>query len=280
MDRPKKPMFQDYADRPEPAVATETPAHVAKEALQQVPPPPGDLEKYAAFFRDLDSYTEYWDLYRPETNGRYMDAAIATFGAPLQSWTAYALKENSAQAPALLAKLKAALAVAENAQALRTIDELLLMLLQRHFPGPAEGQIEAGAYVNAVEGFARDVLPPDPDRLARTPSDDSRYAYAGRHRMDGAVMWFNWAGVLDCVDLLDGDAAFTPHRTVQIAAAAFGSAMDYAFRGQVGFRGKTRPEYKPDEPTVVLLRSQVKSWIADGTLARGQARELFRIFKS
>jgi len=27
--------------------------------------------RYAAWFRDLDSWTEYWDIYHPETRGRF-----------------------------------------------------------------------------------------------------------------------------------------------------------------------------------------------------------------
>ena len=28
-------------------------------------------QRYAAYFRELDAWTEYWDIYHPETHGRY-----------------------------------------------------------------------------------------------------------------------------------------------------------------------------------------------------------------
>ena len=46
---------------------------------------------YSAFFTDLDSYTEYWDLYRPELNGKYMAAVGQVFQRVLGPWRAFAL---------------------------------------------------------------------------------------------------------------------------------------------------------------------------------------------
>jgi hypothetical protein len=271
-------MFHQYASTPEPVPTNILPS--TAQALRSAATPT-DLSKYAAFFVDLDSYTEYWDIYRPELNGKYMKDVAVIFGGALRAWFTYAMKENTPEGPSSLAALKASIANPAATTALQSLDGLLLQLLLAHFPSAVGPALDADSYLAAVETFARDVLPPDPDRLSRTPPDDDRYAYAGRHRMDGASLWFSWAGVLDCAAMLEGDGGgMQPHRALQIGAAAFGSAMDFTFRGQSAPRGKTRPEYNPDEATAALLRAQVKTWVADGEVARAQARDLYRVFSS
>ena len=32
---------------------------------------PDPASRYAAWFHDLDAWTEYWDIYHPESKGRY-----------------------------------------------------------------------------------------------------------------------------------------------------------------------------------------------------------------
>jgi hypothetical protein len=267
-------MFHELAAVPE--IAPDASRQVA---TTDVAPPPSDPAKATAFFTDLDSYTEYWDVYRPELKGKYMKEVGVLFGGSLKKWFALALGEHSPEAAALLQQLTESIAEPAAVSALSSIDDLLFGLLRKHFPGAGADDIDFAEYVSAVEWFARDLLPPDDDRLGRVPQDDDRYAFAGRHRMDGASMWFSWAGVVDCVAILQGDAGLKPHRAAQIAASAFGSAMDFTFRGQSGFRGKTRLEYRADEATAIVLRDQVQAW-RHGKVARSEARDLYRIFSS
>jgi hypothetical protein len=273
-----KKMFQQYAEISDlPSSPDAAPLPVANAPLEV----DDDLERYAAFFTDLDSYTEYWDLYRPELKGKYMGYVGLLFSGVLPEWFDYALNEKTTQAPALLTKLKKDLAVSEVTDALLQLDELQLTLIEKHFPGPDGKGIDFASYLAAVDAFAQDLLSPDADRLARTPEDDARHDYAGRHRMDGPAMWFYWASVTDCTSLIAGpNGGMTPHRALLIGAAAFGSAMDFTFRGQVGFRGKTRPQYKPNAETAALLRAQAREWVRDGNVARSQTMDLYRIFKS
>jgi hypothetical protein len=266
-----KKMFHEFGDVPE--HPSPSPAAAVAEAADP------ELERYSRFFSDLDSYTEYWDLYRPELRGKYMRYVGVVFNGVLREWFEYAVKEKTAAAQQLWATLTQHVAAAPTAEALRELDDLQRRLLEQHFPA-ADGRIDSESYLKAVEAFARDVLPPDADRLSRTPEDDSRHDYAGRHRMDGPSMWFSWAGVADCVTLLPAEATPAPHHALLVGAAAFGSAMDFTFRGQAGVRGKTRPEYRPDEATATRLRNDVRVWIQTQEAARAQATELYRIFST
>lgn len=145
---------------------------------------------------------------------------------------------------------------------------------------------DADGYLDVVEAFARDVLPPDEDRLARVTAkdpDDRRIPYAARHRMDGAGMWFTWAAVVDASTLvaeMTGSAADKKQkaRTILLAGCAAGSALDYTFRSAPGDpRGRTRDEYRPDQPTLEHLRDAARAWAVNLEEARSNARDLARI---
>jgi hypothetical protein len=183
-----------------------------------------DGERYAAFFRDLDSYTQYWEYYRPELNGHFMNLAInVLFPGPIDAWESFARDENTAQGPASLQRLKNAITDPDAADALRQIDTLLRQLLETHFPGHGSDALDIDAYVEAVEAFARDRLPVDDDRLRRVGGGGDDVSH---HRMDDPSMWFKWAAGADCAAMLEGEAGLTLVRAVYIGAAAFGSAMD------------------------------------------------------
>lgn len=234
----------------------------------------GEGDRYAAFFRDLDSYTQYWQFYRPELRGLYMNLVVQIlFPGPIAAWETFVSKEKTAEAPAALTALNNAIAKPDASDALRQIDGLLTKLLGVHFPGPSAGTLDTTAYLTAIEAFARDRLPVDQDRLARVQSGGDDVSH---HRMDDPSMWFKWAAAVDCAAMLEGATGMTSPRTAYLGAAAFGSAMDCVFRA----RGKTRPEYHPDSATETLLRGQAASWVRDGDAARAQARELFRVFIS
>jgi hypothetical protein len=265
-------MFHEFAEAVDPLLEEQGLAFGA-EAFE------GGGTGYARFFEDMDSYTEYWDIYRPELQGRYMAHVGTLFGDSLRKWFAFVLKENTPEGPALYDRLLRSVNSPATVAALNEIDSLLQTLLTSHFSAATASGVDSSEYLNAIELFAVDGLPPNPDRLARTPPSDGRHPFAGRHRMDGASMWFSWAGVLDCDALADGLGGTTPVRTLQIAGAAFGSAMDFTFRGVAGFRGNTRPEYRPDETTRNYLRLRVRELAGDADAAQREARELYRIFK-
>jgi hypothetical protein len=233
-----------------------------------------DADRYASFFRDLDSYTQYSQFYRPELNGVYMDLVInVLFPGPIDAWEQFVRDEMTPRAPASLTRLQNAIAAPAATDALKQIDDLLRSLLHAHFPGSGSSEFDLDAYVRAVEAFARDLLPVDEDRLRRVGGGGDDVSH---HRMDDPSMWFKWGAAVDCAAMLDGDGGLTPSRVAYLGAAAFGSAMDCTFRA----RGKTRPEYHSDAATETLLRNDVRVWVRDPALARAQVRDLYRVFTS
>ena len=65
---------------------------------------PGQLSRYAAWFHELDAWTENWDIFHPETEGRYFfgngrdqEGLLSAFmprhswPAPFTAWMAVAL---------------------------------------------------------------------------------------------------------------------------------------------------------------------------------------------
>jgi hypothetical protein len=232
----------------------------------------GDAEHYAAYFRDLDSYTQYSEYYRPELKGFYMNLVInVLFPGPIAAWETFANKEMTSEGPAALGTLQNSIAEPDATDALKEIDGLLRTLLETHFPGSGPNAPDIDAYIAAVEAFARDELPIDQDRLNRVGGGGDDVSH---HRMDDPSMWFKWAAAVDCASMLDSEGGVTPARALYLGAAAFGSAMDCTFRS----RGRTRPEYHADAATETLLREQVQAWVRDGDMARAQVRELYRVF--
>lgn len=228
------------------------------------------------FFKDLDTYTEYSDVYRPELNGKYMAMVGILFPGAVKLWTRYALAEKTPNGSAALQTLNNELDKGKVRDSILQIDALLHDLLKQHFPGSGDLEIDGDAYLATTELFARDAFPDDPERLGRLTEDDDRRANALRHRMDGTSMWFSWGAVIDCASMLPDSGGILPHRTLMLAGCAFGSAMDFVFRN----RGRTRPEYKPDPSTETILRNSAKVWATDGAESRAQVRDLYRVFSS
>ena len=71
----------------------------------------------------------------------------------------------------------------------------------QHFGDPADGEIRYH-YLEAMHRFATDTLPPAPQRHALVPEGDHRRRTAGRHTLDGDVMWFAWALHLEATHIL------------------------------------------------------------------------------
>ena len=257
-------LFRDFA--------TASAARPAPHGLGLAAAPTEGAERFAAYFRDLDSYTQYWEFYRPELNGSYMNLIVGVlFPGPVDAWETFARVESTAEAPQALAALKESIAAPAHADALDQIDALLRDLLNEHFPGQGQEAFDVDGYLAAVGAFARDRLPVDENRLARVGGGGDDVSH---HRMDDPSMWFKWSAAVDCPSMALNPAVVAPMHGLYLPGAVFGSAMDCVFRA----RGRTRPEYHGDAATEKLLREQARQWARDGNLARAQVRDLYRVF--
>jgi hypothetical protein len=234
---------------------------------------------YAAWFHELDAWTEYWDVYHPETCGRYYfgDGAQETGllrcylpkgGRPpaFRAWVSCALgSDNGTRFAEAVREPAVSAAVLE-------IDELLGKLFTKYFGNPAFQSTKAD-YLEATFLFAIDTLPAAPERLALLDSGDPRRRTASRHTLDGDLMWFAWAVHLEAAELLAPSPANSPRRALMAAGIATGCPANFAWRGH----RRTRPEYRALPETRQLLRERGLRWAADLPAALAEIRELFRI---
>jgi hypothetical protein len=233
--------------------------------------------KYAAYFTELDAWTEYWDIYKPETQGRFYNGdgttpgMLSTIFPLIEKWREYAQFESEPEGPDVLVELQARMADPVVASEFREMEELLDRLVRSHFA--IDGTLDVEAFLDAFESFGRDTLPLDHDRDARVPDGDFRKEHAKYHRMDGAGLWFVWAGFLDCASLLENSAAHAKSRLLMMAAITIGCPMDFVFRE----RSRSRPGYRKDERTVKLLRRRALRFANSWDAAASEARDLFRI---
>jgi hypothetical protein len=245
--------------------------------------------RYAAYFFDLDAWSEYWDIYHPETRGCYhfgdgsSGGYLSTFlPSPAQprvpvfdAWKAYALASRE-RSRAFHERRRFEQAVIEGpgvAEAVIAVDQLVRDLTNRHFR--VHRFLDVDAYLDAMERFARDTLPDCPERYQRLAEDDPRKPHALRHMMAGDIMWFAWAVHLEAVDIV---ASPTPEqrslRSLLMAGVAFGCAMDYSFTG----RCRTRKEYEAaDSRAWRLIWSSGRDFVGDFKRAAAEVRELFFI---
>jgi hypothetical protein len=229
--------------------------------------------EYAAYFFDLDAWTEYWDVYRPETRGRYhfgdgsepgyLSALMPDPGrsrAPVfDAWKALALASFD-EPPPDSGEFRAR--AAEAAEAALALDELVCRLLHEHFGA----EVDVDAYFDAIERFATDTLPPIPERTALLAPDDVRRPSSGTHMLAGDIMWFAWALQLECAQLAAGPS---PDRALLMAGVALGCALDYAHTG----RCRTRAAYQSAD----VVWTRARGWARDFDAAARELRELFYI---
>jgi hypothetical protein len=243
---------------------------------------------YAAFFRELDAWTEYWDIYHPETCGRYyfgngqipgyLSAFLPTptrFRNPVfDAWKRLALCSGDEPDPELLARFQSEACQPHVTDAALAVDELVRRLVKEHFSDSA-GRIDADAYLDAMERFGKDTLPASPERLDRIPDDDPRKGSALHHTIEGHVMWFAWAVHLECVELAappDSDAAAL--RRLLMAGAMLGCSFDFAYRG----RCRTRREYTAaNNESWERIWRRARECALDFSRGGQEARELFKI---
>jgi hypothetical protein len=233
-----------------------------------------------AFFHELDAWTEYWDVYHPETRGRFYFGDGSTedglltrflprerFPPPFLAWKRWALGIDP-QGSAFVEAVR----LPDIAEAVLEVDGLVDRLFRTHFGDPsAEGV--ADEYLRAIWRFATDALPPAVERLARVRDDDPRRRTAGRHTLDGDIMWFAWALHTQAAHVLVGADSAHPRRTLQLAGVAMGCAANFAWRGH----RRTRPEYGRNSKTAATLLARGREWSTRFDSATAEVSALYRL---
>jgi hypothetical protein len=242
---------------------------------------------YAAFFFELDAWTEYWDLYHPETAGCYhfgdgvtdghLGALMPTPGrgrrAPVfDAWKAYALASRDPQ------RVRAAERAFEHLVTSRpeAIDAALALdALVRGIVREQLAPLDGDTYFDALERFALDTLPGCPQRSALIADDDPRKRSSPTHTIAGDVMWFAWALALECAQLVAPTSREAElDRALFMAGVAVGCSMDYTFRG----RGRTRRAYHGrDAQAWERIWAMGHALRHDFDAAAAEVRELFYI---
>jgi len=165
-----------------------------------------------------------------------------------------------------------AIGVPDVAAAIIEVDDLVGRLFADHFGDPADPRTQRD-YFEATFAFATDTLPPADERAARIDDKDPRKATAGRHTLDGDLMWFAWALHTEAAHALLGDDAGHARRALQLAGVAMGCGANFAWRGH----RRTRTEYRADAATEALLKGRAMKWAADFAGAAAEVHALFRI---
>ena len=239
--------------------------------------------RHAAWFHELDAWTEYWDLYQPQTRGRYyfgngadepglLGRFLPREGRPpaWMAWLQHALSASDAQGPAAAQAFADSVAEPSVREAVLEVDALVARLFAAHF-GDAADPLTRADYLDAMFRFAIDTLPAAPERDARVAADDPRKSTAGRHTLEGDVMWFAWALHTEAARLL------TPkpdaRHALMLAGVALGCAAQFAWRGH----RRTRAEYRADAATQALLVRRGQAWALDGNAAAAEVHALYRI---
>jgi hypothetical protein len=238
-----------------------------------------DLRRYVSWFHELDAWTEYWDLYHPESRGRFYfgdgagEPGLLTRFLPREgrprafvAWSRMALRAGSVVA------FEGAVRASEVADAVMEVDALLSRLFAEHFGDPADPHVHVD-YLDATFLFATNSLPPATGRDALVDEDDPRKRTAGRHMLDGDLMWFAWALQLEAARAIAGTDREHARRALMLAGVATGCPADYAGRGH----RRTRPEYRPDAATAALLHERGLRWASDFDAAAEEVHALYRI---
>ena len=244
---------------------------------------------YARFFEELDAWTEYWDIYHPETRGRYyfgdgagepgylrafLPSPDGSQAPAFTCWKRYAVFHRHATGPQLRQRFAEEVARPPVTEALLAADELVRGLVRAHF-GKPEGELDSDAYLDAMARFGADLLPANRERYQRLPDDDWRKSSSLHHTIEGDIMWFAWAAQLEAAQMVTpaGDQ-WHDSRALLLAGVALGCAMDYTFRG----RRRTRNEYRAaGADAATLLWERAQAWRLDFSVAAEEVRDLYRI---
>ena len=235
--------------------------------------------RYCAYFHELDSWTEYWDIYHPETHGRFYfgdgttEPGLLTLLLPrsrrplvFTAWVRMALCQGSPEAFA------AAVREAPTAEAVTEVDALLGRVFHRHFGDPVDPAVRED-YLEAMFRFATNTLPPAIERDARIPDNDPRKPTAGHHALEGDLMWFAWSLVLEAAEMLADQNSQHARRALMLAGVATGCPADFTWRGH----RRTRAHYARNDATVRLLREKGLLWANDFAASAEEIHALYRI---
>jgi hypothetical protein len=235
--------------------------------------------RYAAWFHDLDAWVCYWDIYHPETAGRYYfgngstEQGLLRRFLPRESrpaifncWVRMALALDTRR------KFVDEARVPEVAAAVLEVDRLFSRLFRAHFGDARDPETQAD-YINAMLCFGCNTLPPASDREPRIARSDPRKASAGRYSMEWDLMWFSWALHLEAVHAVIGVDEEHARRSLMLAGICIGCSADFVWSG----RRRSRPEYSRDFQTAYLLRNMGAEWAEDFSAGRKEVHALFRI---
>jgi hypothetical protein len=243
-------------------------------------PEDGDTNlRYVGWFHELDAWTEYWDIYHPETRGRYYFGDGSTENGLLTrflprdrcppAFSAWTRMARGLDATTVFAN---EVRVPEVAAAVMEVDVLLARLFGKYFGDAADPRVRTD-YLTSVFRFATDSLPPASERNARISDADPRKPTAGRHTLDGDLMWFAWALQIEAANAIVGIDEGHVRRALLLAGVATGCAANFAWRGH----RRTRAEYHPDAATASLLRDRGRQWASNFQAAAQEVHALYRI---
>jgi hypothetical protein len=244
--------------------------------------------RYVAWFHELDAWTEYWDVYHPESRGLYyfgdgagapgyLSRFLPRDGRP-PVWTAWLNMALGAGVPGAAAAAKTFVEAVHDPpvrEAVLQVDALLERLFAKHFGAPEAAEVQRD-YLEGVFRFAIDVLPPATERYARIADDDPRKSTSGRHTLEGDLMWFAWAMHTEAAQALvrrGSDPRGDARRALSLAGVNVGCSAQFAWKGH----RRTRPGYRADEATARLLKERGLQWAADFAGAADEAHALYRI---
>jgi hypothetical protein len=238
-----------------------------------------DDHRYMAWFHELDAWTEYWDIYHPETRGRYYfgdgdaEPGLLTrflprtqYPPPWVAWTRMALGVGSpGEFLDEVCRPKIASAVME-------IDALQGRLFAKYFGDASDSHVQAD-YLEAIFRFATDSLPPALERTRQIPDEDWRKRTAGRYTLDGDLMWFAWALQLEAAEAVANpnnvrDAGIDPHRRGLVASGG----GEQKLRGDGESHRAPDGKYETDRARRTLLLAGVASGCPANFAWRGHRR--------
>jgi hypothetical protein len=235
--------------------------------------------RYAAWFQELDAWTQYWDIYHPETAGRYHFGNGTTEPGLLRkflrreqrppvfnAWVRMALSLDSRE------KFVEEARAPEVAAAVLEVDRLVSRLFRKHFGDATDPQVQQD-YINAMLCFGCDTLPPATQRAEQFSDGDPRKKAAGRYSMEIDLVWFSCALHLEAVHAVYGVDEDHARRALMLAGIAVGCSADFVWRGH----RQSRPEYSRDFQTAYLLRNMGVDWAGDFRAACNEVHALFRI---
>lgn len=249
------------------------------EANGLAPDNPTKDQRYVGWFHELDAWTEYWDIYHPETRGKYYfgdgqgEEGLLTRFLPREqyppafnAWKCMALLSGSAEA------FHSEVRVPEVAFAIMELDTLMARLFSKHLGDASDADVQAD-YLEGMFRFAVDSLPAATERYERIPEGDWRKRTSQTYTLDGDLMWFAWALQLEGAHAIAGRDEGHSRRALLMAGVASGCPANFAWRGH----RRTRSEYKPDADTTRLLRERGLRWASDFDATASEVHALYRI---